>query len=182
MARVLLPLAPGCEEIEAVTVIDLLRRANIDVVIAGLSEKPVRCSRGVLIIPDVTLDSIVNEDFDMIILPGGGVGAENLKNDFRITELLQRFQKEDKFIAAICAAPGVLASAGVLNGRRTTCYPGSLSSYSDFIVLENDPVVIDQRIVTSRGPGTAIDFALVLIKILTDQTTASAVEAELIRS
>ena len=167
MARVLVPLAQGCEELEAVTVIDLLRRAGVDVVTAGLDDQPVTASRGVRLIPDALLADVMEEDFDMIVLPGGLPGAEHLDQDERIHALLTSMSKSGLFTAAICAAPKVLANAGLLDGKSATSYPGII----DAMELENtkvlqDPVVVDGKIVTSRGPGTAMDFALALIELL----------------
>ena len=112
MAIVLVPIAPGCEELEAVTVIDLLRRAQIEVVVAGLEEGPVTASRGTVLVPDTTLDRASTRDYDMIVLPGGQPGATHLQNDERIKQVLQQMSAGDKFTAAICAAPKALAAAG----------------------------------------------------------------------
>ncbi len=124
MARVLLPLAQGCEELEAVTIVDLLRRAGIEVVTASLDDQPVVASRGVRLMADVELDEVLHQDFDMIVLPGGLPGSDHLDADERIHGLLDRFSAEGKFVAAICAAPKVLAGAGLLDGRSATSYPG----------------------------------------------------------
>ncbi|MCB1819418.1 MAG: DJ-1/PfpI family protein, partial [Gammaproteobacteria bacterium] len=124
MARVLVPLANGCEELEAVTIIDLLRRAGIEVVVAGLADGPVTASRGVVLLPDCSLDAVIDDDFDMIALPGGLPGADHLDADPRIHTLLQRMAEQGRFTAAICAAPKVLLSAGLLDGHRATAYPG----------------------------------------------------------
>ena len=182
MARVLVPLAQGCEELEAVTIIDLLRRAGIEVVTAGLEPGPVTCSRGVVLMPDTTLDEVLEEEFDMVVLPGGLPGADHLQSDPRIIELLQRMAEKGRYVAAICAAPKVLASAGLLEGRQATSYPGVLESLElpTTKVLEK-PVVADDRVVTSRGPGTAMDFALDLIERLEGVETREAVETPLMR-
>ena len=110
MARVLVPLAPGCEELEAVTVIDLLRRAGIEVVTAGLDDLPVRASRGTVLVPDVSLDEALRKKYDMIVLPGGLPGADHLNNDPRIHRVLKRMADGKGYIGAICAAPRVLAT------------------------------------------------------------------------
>lgn len=180
MARILIPLAPGCEELEAVTVIDLLRRAGIEVVTAGLAEGPIQASRGVVLIPDTTLDAVLEQAFDMVVLPGGQPGSDNLDQDPRIRRLLQRMVDGDGYAAAICAAPKVLASAGVLAGKRATAYPGVLEGVAQ-VQLESQPVVRDGRVITSRGPGTAMDFALELIEILVGRERRDQVEAGLVR-
>ena len=182
MARVLVPLAPGCEELEAVTVIDLLRRAQIEVVTTGLAPGPVQGSRGTVLLPDTTLDAALQQDFDMIVLPGGQPGAMHLEHDTRILALLKKMAAAGKFTAAICAAPRVLAAAGLLDGKRATCYPGALDTQQfPAIRLETQAVVRDGQVLTSRGPGTAMDFALVLIEVLSDRATRDRVESGLVR-
>ena len=183
MPTVLVPLAQGCEELEAVTIIDLLRRAAITVVTAGLDENPVKASRGVVLIPDTTLDKAIQQNFDMIVLPGGLPGADNLNNDPRIHQLLQQMQQQGKYTAAICAAPKILAQAGLLTNKSATSYPGVLEKLNipqfQFIAA---PVVKDGAVITSRGPGTAIDFALELIATLVGDKIRDQVEAALVRS
>jgi len=183
MARVLVPLAPGCEELEAVTVIDLLRRADIAVVTAGLTPGPVKASRGTVLVPDVGLDEVMDEDFDMMVLPGGQPGADNLDADPRIHRLLKRLAAEDKYTAAICAAPKVLASSGLLDGRQATWYPGAVDATSlPATRALQDAVVSDGRVITSRGPGTAMDFALTLVEALAGKKKRQVVEAALLRT
>jgi 4-methyl-5(b-hydroxyethyl)-thiazole monophosphate biosynthesis len=182
MPRVLVPLAPGFEELEAVTIVDLLRRAGIEVVTAGLAEGPVRASRGVVVVPDTTLDRVVDDAFDMIALPGGLPGADHLDADPRIHRILQRIAAAGGYTAAICAAPKVLAGAGLLDGRQATGYPGVLDRLDlPRTELLQRAVVTDGRIVTSRGPGTAMDFALELIERLLGKTRRDEVEAPLVR-
>ncbi|MDH5357520.1 MAG: DJ-1/PfpI family protein [Gammaproteobacteria bacterium] len=184
MPNVLIPLAKGYEELEAVTIIDLLRRAEITVITASLEQQTVVvASRGVRMVADTTLDKVIYDDFDMIILPGGLPGATHLNDDIRIHAILKRLHQSSKAVAAICAAPIVLANAGLLNGKRATCYPGILNT-NDWpeITLSDDAVVIDDNILTSRGPGTAMDFALAIIEFLTNHTTRNEVEIGLVRS
>ena len=183
MASVLVPLAQGCEELEAVTVIDLLRRAGIEVVTAGLDAGPVRASRGTRLLPDMSLDEALRRDYDMVVLPGGLPGADHLRDDARILDLLRRMAAAKKYTAAICAAPKVLAAAGLLDGRRATAYPGTLDALGiPQLELAADAVVRDGTVVTSRGPGTAMDFALELVEILAGRATRARVEAGLQRS
>lgn len=182
MPRVLVPLAPGFEELEAVTVVDLLRRAGVEVVTAGLADGPVRASRGVVVVPDTTLDRVADDDFDMIVLPGGLPGADHLNADPRIHRILRRTAAAGGYAAAICAAPKVLAGAGLLDGRKATGYPGVLDRLNlPRTELLQRAVVTDGRIVTSRGPGTAMDFALELIERLLGKTKRDEVEAPLVR-
>jgi len=183
MAKVLVPLAQGCEELEAVTVVDLLRRAGIEVITAGLDEQPVRASRGMVLVADMTLASALLQEYDMIVLPGGLPGADNLRDDDRIIERLRSMSAAGKYTAAICAAPKVLAHAGLLQGKRATSFPGALETDSipDLDYLEK-PVVMDGNVITSRGPGTAMDFALTLIELLAGKQRRDEVEAGLQRA
>ena len=182
MASVLVPLAQGCEELEAVTITDLLVRAGVQVVTVGLDGKPVKASRGMVLVPETTIDEVLERDFDMIVLPGGLPGADNLNNDERIHQILKKMAKSQKYIAAICAAPKVLATAGLLNNRHATSFPGSLEGIQvEGMYYEEQPVVIDGKLVTSRGPGTAMDFALTLIELLVGKQKRDEVEAPLQR-
>lgn len=172
-----MPLAPGFEELEAVTIIDLLRRAQIDVTVAGLEKGPITGSRGTRIVPDTLLSSAVNSDYDMLVLPGGLPGADNLNSDNHIHDLLQQMSVKGKYIAAICAAPKVLASAGLLDNKEMTSYPGSLSEMP-VAGMHNSgkDVVVDGNVITSRGPGTAMDFSLQLIQLLSGEAVRKQVE------
>lgn len=181
MATVLVPLAQGCEELEAVTLIDLFRRAGITVTVAGLEAGPVTASRGVVLLPDTTLEAILDQDFDLVVLPGGLGGAQRLEADRRIAGLLNRMSEQGRYVAAICAAPKVLASAGLLQGREATAYPGILDAQPD-IRVSSAAVVHDGTFITSRGPGTAMDFALALIEILCDRAKRDEVEQALQRA
>lgn len=182
MVRVLIPIAEGCEELEAVTLIDLLRRAGIEVVVAGLRDGPVKASRGVVLLPDCNLDQVLGDTFDMMVLPGGLPGADNLDADPRIHAMLQRMAEEGRYTAAICAAPKVLLNAGLLDGHKATAYPGVIDGEpgvnSEFL---DDPVVNDGLVMTSRGPGTALDFALALIEQLLGADKRKEVEIPLMR-
>jgi len=182
MARVLIPLAQGCEELEAVTIIDLLRRAEIEVITASLDNAPVKCARGTVIIADTNLGEIINDSFDLMVLPGGLPGADNLNADSRIHQLITRLADEGKHIGAICAAPKVLFENGILNGKKATAYPGSLDAMdTSRLSLNNEAIQIDGKVITSRGPGTAMDFALMLIEILLGKDARNQVETPLQR-
>jgi 4-methyl-5(b-hydroxyethyl)-thiazole monophosphate biosynthesis len=180
MPSVLVPLAQGCEEIEAITVIDILRRAGITVVSAGLDTQPVRASRGTVLIPDTTLETAIEQSYDMVVLPGGQPGSDNLKADPRILALLNSMAKQDKYIAAICAAPSILATAGLLDGKNATSFPGVLNRFPK-VNQQEKAVVEDGKFITSRGPGTAMDFALVLVERLVGKARRLEVEAGLVR-
>jgi 4-methyl-5(b-hydroxyethyl)-thiazole monophosphate biosynthesis len=163
MPRVAVILADGFEEVEAMAIVDVLRRAEIDTVIAGLRDGYVTSTRKVKVIPDTTIDTVNADDFDMIVLPGGQPGADNLNADPRVKELVSSFSRKGKLTGAICAAPIVLAGAGVLQGKRATSYP-SYSSNLGGAVYEEEPVVIDGNVLTSRGAGTALVFGLAIVE------------------
>jgi len=179
MSKVLIPLADGFEEIEALAVVDILRRAEIEVVLAGLHEGAVRSARNINIIPDATLDSINAAAFDMIILPGGQPGTDNLNSDPRIHELLKEFDAREKLIGAICAAPIILASAGLLAGKHATSYPSYVNRLEG-ACYEDRQVVCDDRIITSQGAGTAISFGLEIVGRLVDRKKAAEIAAAML--
>jgi 4-methyl-5(b-hydroxyethyl)-thiazole monophosphate biosynthesis len=180
VARVLVPLAEGFEEIEAVTIVDLLRRAGIEVHTASVGGLQVTGSHGITVAADMSLASAAAANYDMIVLPGGMPGADHLKKDARVLELLRRFAAEGRYTAAICAAPGVLAHAGLLQGRHATSFPGFLQADSaPGLKLSEAPVVVDGKVVTSRGPGTAIEFGLVLIELLAGASARQQVQGRL---
>ena len=182
MSKVIVPLAEGCEEVEAITVIDLLRRAGIDVTAAALECKPVQCSRGVVILPDASLDDVLQQPFDAVVLPGGGPGSERLDKDARVRNLVANMAEHGKLVAAICAAPKILAHLGLLAHRKATAYPGVLEELKIPGVSSTGAAVeVDGNIVTSRGLGTAIDFALKLVEIMAGRSKRDAVEKGLVR-
>lgn len=175
MSKVAVLLADGFEEVEAMAIVDVLRRAEIDVVIAGLHAGVVESARKVKVVPDTTIDAIRAEDFDMIVLPGGQPGSDNLNADERVKTLVREFCSRGKLAGAICAAPYVLAAAGVLEGKRVTAYP----SYRDRLGnsrYEEEIVVEDGNVLTSRGPGTALCFGLAIVRRLKGKETAAAIK------
>lgn len=183
MASILIPLANGCEELEAVTLIDLLRRAGFQVVTAGLEPGPVRCSRGTVLVPDQTLEEAEEDNYDLMVLPGGLPGADHLNADPRIHRLLKKLNEQGRFLGAICAAPKVLADAGLLRGKQATAFPGVLEAMNlgADTTLTAEAVQRDGNVITSRGPGTAMDFALELIELLAGPEKRQQVEAPLQR-
>lgn len=180
MGSVLVLFASGSEELEAVTIVNILRRGGVEVTLAGLQPGLLRGSRGTQIMPDTTLDQALAHNYDMVVLPGGQPGTNNLKADPRVIQLLQRMATQGKFVCAICAAPAVLAAAGLLNGRHATCFPTCLDGYPA-VKLETGAVVEDGRLISSRGPGTAMDFALTLVERLAGKAKRDEVEAGLVR-
>ena len=165
MKKVLVPLADGFEAIEAVTIIDVLRRSGVEVVVAGLHEGSAQGSHGVSVMPDQLIDRVQGRDYDMVVLPGGQPGVDHLRQDARVIGLVRSMKKEGKVIGAICAAPLVLRDAGLAAGIQLTSHPSVESelSASDY---QKTRVVTDGKIITSRGPGTAMEFALTLVEIL----------------
>ena len=172
MAKVIVLLADGFEEIEAVSVIDILRRAEVDVCVTGLKEGMVQGAHGLLIKPDKFLEDVEEDDYDMVVLPGGGTGAKNIAASKDADALLRKFAEEEKFIAAICAAPYVLAEKKLLKGCMATSYP----TFRDVVEADSDYqeaiVVVDENIITSRGPSTAAEFAFTLVELLVEEDTA----------
>ena len=182
MSQVLVPLAQGCEELEAITITDLLVRAGIEVTTAGLDDKPVTASRGTTIIPDTSINTVLDQTFDLIVLPGGLPGANHLRDDKNIQTLLKNHADKGKYIGAICAAPIAVAAAGLLEGKKATAYPGVLEALSnEKIDVKASAIEIDGNIVTSRGPGTAMDFALTLIELLEGPAKRNEVNSQLVR-
>ena len=174
MKKVLIPLAPGFEEIEAIAVVDILRRAGVEVVTAGTAENPIEGRNKIRVLADASLDSVKDQDFDMIVLPGGAVGTENLKKDMRVKEIVERLYKKERFITAICAAPTVLSAIGVTAGKTVTSHP-TVRTALQKEKLSEERVVVDGNIVTSQGPGTAIEFAFKLVEVLVGKEKAREV-------
>ncbi len=171
MSKVVVILADGFEEVEAIAVVDVLRRADIEVVMAGLHEGPIVSARSVKVIPDASIDSIKAEGFEMIVLPGGQPGSDNLNADARVKDLLRDFNNKGKLTGAICAAPYVLANAGILDGIHVTSYP-SFKDKLGTALYEEKTVVVDGNVLTSRGPGTALCFALAIVERLAGKEKA----------
>ena len=163
MKRAAIILANGFEEIEALTVVDVLRRANIPCTIVGF-DKQVTGSHGVVLLADEVLSANVSA-YDMIILPGGMPGSTNLKNNETVISILKKMQSEDKYITAICAAPIVLAHAGVLKGKNYTCYDGFENEIKDGNYIKK-AVVTDGKLTTACGPALASDFSYELVRQL----------------
>lgn len=182
-SEVLVLLAPGFEDLEAVTTIDILRRAGLQVHVIALREGQVTGSRGTTVSVESNLGLIEPDRvFDAIVLPGGQPGANNLAADQRVLKRLQEQSVAGRWIGAICAAPKALAAAGILKGRRLTHFPGALSkAEAHGAEVVDEPVVVDGNLVTGRGPGVAIDFALALVEQLVDRETRDSVEAKLAR-
>lgn len=181
MKRVLLILSVGFEEMEAVTPLDLLRRAGIHAVSASTGpELTVTGGRGIRIQADRMLDDCINERFDMVILPGGP-GVEELRKDARVLDLVRRTHAADIPLAAICAAPLILADAGVAAGHRITSFPGSKAELAGRVgSYSEDRVVEDGKVITSRGAGTSEEFSLRLIAYLLGRPAAEDIRSRIV--
>ena len=167
--RILIPLAEGFEEIEAVTTIDILRRAGIETVTAALKSNPVTGSHNITVTADILLNE--NDKFDAIVLPGGMPGSTNLKNDTRVINIIKKISTAGGITAAICAAPIVLSEAGILKGKKFTCYPGYEEEITEGKYI-NEPVVTDGKIITSMGAACTPLFALKLVELIKNKKTA----------
>jgi len=180
MKTVLVLFADGSEELEAVTVVNILRRAGITVTLAGLTAGALRGSRGTMLMPDTALDSVLHDSFDMVVLPGGQPGTKHLQADARVLKLVQQMSAQGKYVSAICAAPSVLAAAGLLDGKQATCFPTCLDGFPK-VHVQSVAIVEDGKLITSRGPGTAMDFALTLVERLAGHAKRLEVETGLVR-
>jgi 4-methyl-5(b-hydroxyethyl)-thiazole monophosphate biosynthesis len=171
--KVLVPVADGTEELEAVTIIDCLRRAGADVTVASVGQSQITASRGVRLVADALISDCTKVVYDLIALPGGMPGAEHLRDSGELAELLKAQASSGRFYAAICASPAVvLKHHGLLDGKKATCYPSLLSELDS---SDDAKVVVDGNCITSQGPATALPFALKLIEILFDKEKADEV-------
>ncbi|MCW4015674.1 MAG: DJ-1/PfpI family protein [Candidatus Bathyarchaeota archaeon] len=176
MTKALVFLATGFEEIETVTIVDVLRRAGIQTTVASLTPNVVEGAHAIKIVPDKNLDDIAVNDFDAIIVPGGNPGYKNLRNDPRVINMVKEAYNANKLVAAICAAPAVLSDAGILKGKACTIYPGMENELEKGGgTPKQDIVVEDGNIITSKGPATALPFALRLVERLAGKQVAESV-------
>ena len=178
MNKVLVPLAEGFEEMEAIILVDLLRRANIIVETASLSSSPVTASRNTVHVADRSFEVIDPKEFSMVVLPGGGPGTKQMLAHKPLHDLLMSFHREQKWIGAICAAPNVLRQLGILDGKRFVAFPTSLGLVQEekAIHAKGERLVIDGNIITSIGPGSAFEMGLQLISILRGEEVKKQVE------
>ena len=179
MATILLPLAQGFEEVEAVSLVDVLRRGGIEVRIAHMDgeedNEMVLGANGITIQADTSIANVIEEDFDMILLPGGWDGTYILAENETVQNLLKTFKAKDKMIGSICAAAFALKSADVL-GNEYTCYPGAVEEINHAGYRDDKAVVVNDNIMTSRGPGTALCFGLEIVKHFSGVETYQAVK------
>jgi len=171
--------AEGVEPLEAVTIVDVLRRADVSVTTVSLTgSTAVRAAHRMTLTADALWPTVAPDEFDAIVLPGGGKGTEHLLADKRVGKAVQAFAADGRTVAAVCAAPTVLAAAGVLKGRRATCYPTCAQLLGES--YDDAPVIVDGNIITSQGPGTTMLFSLVLVQQLKGDVAAHEVAARLL--
>ena len=182
MTKVLVPIADGSEEMEAVITIDVLRRAGAEVIVASVMEKPtVTASRKVMIQADTDINNCTGKAWDLIALPGGLPGAEHLSENAALLSLIKEQIQQDKWLAAICAAPAVVLGRNkLLEGYTATCHPGFQSELSCYARVSEDRVVKDRHLVTSQAPGTAMEFALTLVECLFGKEKREEVAAPMV--
>lgn len=183
MIRVLVPFANGVEEIEFVAVVDVLRRADVEVCMASLDGAPVTGRSGIGIFPDAALGDVMNDNWDMVVLPGGLPNAHLLRDDAHVKTVVERLRAERKSIAAICAAPTALAAYGLTADRRVTSYPAcrsEMEALQPSCVYVDDAVVEDDFLITSRGAGTAVEFSLRLVARLCGEEKAAEIRQSIV--
>ena len=173
-------LGTGFEEIEALTPVDLLRRAGIEVTTVGLNGKIVYGSHRIGVQADITIDELDISDAEMIVLPGGLGGVASIRGCSKALEAVKAVAAAGKYVAAICAGPTVLADLGLLTGVNATCYPGQIPNMKDALVVENAACVTDGKIITGTSAGTAVPFALALIKALKGAEDAGAIAEQIV--
>lgn len=183
MSRVLVPFTKGVEEIEFVAIVDILRRAGVEVTMASLDGKPVVGRSHIAIAPDAAIADVANDAWDMVVLPGGLPNANLLREDAHVKAVVQRLRDESKTVAAICAAPTALAAFGVAAGKKVTSYPGmkdEVQQLEPSAVYVDDAVVEDGFLITSRGAGTAVEFALRLVARLCGEAKAEDIRKSIV--
>jgi len=177
--KIIVPLATGCEELEAVSITDILR-GGVNVTTAFLDQNPVVASRGLSINADISIDDVDSKHYDGIVLPGGLPGANHLRDNEKVKALIQKFNQQNKLVGAICASPKVLINAGITEGLSLSAYPNSQAEFPGQ-AINDEAISIQGHIFTSRGPGTAMDFALALLEFLTNKENRDSVERALVR-
>jgi len=174
----LVPIADGIEELEAVTIIDVLRRGGVQVTVASVQTLQITASRSVKLLADCLITDCLSKTFDLIALPGGLPGAEHLRDCTALTEMLKKQKSEGRWFAAVCASPAVvLASHGLLSDRQATCYPSMQEKIPHY---NPQRVVVDKNCITSQGPGTALPFALELLSCLQGSSVAAKVASAML--
>jgi 4-methyl-5(b-hydroxyethyl)-thiazole monophosphate biosynthesis len=178
--KAIIILATGFEELEAVSVIDILRRGGVELTITGLDGINISSSRNVTIVADKKFEDI-KEDFDAVILPGGMPGAMHLSHSKKLSDFIKNMCTKGTIIAAICASPAVvLAPLGILDNKTATCYPGMQNEFPASTKYKEDAVVIDGNLITSRGPGTSMDFGYAIVERLIGKITSDKLRKDML--
>lgn len=179
MKKVLVFLADGFEEIEALSVVDVLRRAGLECNLCSIKDEYVKGTHDVIIKSDCIIDDVDSDEYDAIVLPGGLPGADNLL-DKRVKDMAIKFNNEGKIVAAICAAPHTLEQFGLLDDKKCTSYPGCIKGKDKVNYLDDQLVVVDQNIITSRGPATALEFAFRILEELGYEDKAKSIKEDML--
>lgn len=179
MPQILVPLANGFEEVEAISIIDICRRGDIEVIVAGVDDQTAMGAHNIPVVTDCLIDEVDVNTLDMIVLPGGWGGTESLANNKIVQSILKQMQQDDKHIGAICAAPYALDAAGVLSDNFT-CYPSIENKIRTQGYDKNTDTVIDGKVITSQGVGTAICFSLEIIKTLQGNDKYQQIKQEIL--
>ncbi len=180
MSKIGIFMANGCEEIEGLTVVDMARRAGIEIEMISITDDlKVTSSHSVTFLADTTKEKADYDSYDGIVLPGGMPGTTNLGADETVDRVIREFAEQGKMVAAICAAPSVLGLAGLLEGKKATCHPGFEEKLLGAEWAEQ-PVVVDGNIITSRGMGTAIEFGTEIVRYFTDDATVEKIHGGLV--
>ncbi len=175
MAKVCVHLATGFEELEAITILDVLRRADIKVLMVSMTkEMNVTSVHGLTVLANILFEDVDYENIDMIVLPGGMPGSTNLAAHEGLKQRIGQFANQGKYLAAICAAPIVYGQMGLLKGKAALCYPG-YEKYLDGAEISTERVVQTQNFITSKGPGTSLEFSFKLVEILKDKDTSEKI-------
>lgn len=179
MMKVVVLFATGYEEVEALSIVDVLRRGGVEVVMAGVTGKTVTSARNIGIVMDQEAHEIDYDEVDMLVLPGGIPGVHNLYDSKLVCDQVRQFKEKGKWLAAICAAPGVLGKCGVLRGENATCYPG-IEGELEGATHVKERVVISGHIVTGIGAGASLEFALELLKVIKGEEKSDAIRAAML--
>ncbi len=178
MKKIIIPLAQGLEEIEAITGIDVLRRAGVEVTTVSLDDLKVKGAHNIVIVADKSIDEINVDEFDGILLPGGMPGSTNLRDDERVINMVEALNESGKLVSAICAAPIVLERAGVLKGKKATSYPGFGEEMLSCNYVD-DRTVVDSNIITGKGPGAALEFAFEVVNYFVGEKMVNKLKGEM---
>lgn len=177
--KIVMPLADGLEEIEAIVPLDVMRRAGLDVTTVHIRNRRVVGSHSIAIEADESIDNIEGASFGAVVCPGGMPGSDNLKQDNRVINLVQEIFNHGGYAAAICAAPRVLFQAGILNGKTVTCFPGTEKLFDGSVTNVNKPVVVDGKVITAIGAGAAYQFAYTLVRTFLGEDASTGLQKKM---